>query len=151
MMRATSIWIVALACAGAAACGSTQKPGRQLMDDVRTYQEGLRWRRYEDSASRLPAKVREMFLDVHEELDDELRVDDYEIMRVKFDGEKLAMVQVKITWHLDSVGIVHDTVVEQKWRLHKRSWYLVGEQQRRGEEIPGLAGTVLPAKEEVVD
>jgi hypothetical protein len=137
--------IVSLLVAGVAACGGGQKPADDLIFDVRGYQEGLRWRRYEDSAARLKPSVRESFLDQREELDDELRVDDYEIIRVKLAAKggkggkrEKATVLVKVTWHLDSVGIVNDTTVEQSWERHKAGWILVGEKRRRGDEMPGL-------------
>jgi hypothetical protein len=120
-------------------CGGGQKTTDDLLFDVRGYQEGLRWRKYEDSAARLAPSAREDFLDKRDELDDELRVDDYEIMRVKMTDEgKKATVQVKITWHMDRVGVVKDTVVEQGWERHKVGWILVGEKRKRGAEMPGV-------------
>jgi hypothetical protein len=121
------------------ACGGTQKPAENLMDDVRGYHEGLRWQRYEDAAARLPTAARERFLDAREELDEELKIDDYEITRVKLGrSEKKAVVQVKVVWHLDSVGVVHDTVIEQQWESRRRMWFLVSEKVKRGEPMPGL-------------
>src|SRR5687767_3169217 len=120
-------------------CGGQQKPADDLLFDVRGYQEGLRWRRYEDSAARIKPSAREDFLDRRDELDEELRVDDYEIMRVKLtDQGKGATVQVKITWHMDGVGVVKDTVVEQSWERHKVGWILVAEKHKRGDEMPGV-------------
>ena len=127
----------------AAACGGTQKPSQNLMEDLRAYHEGLRWQRFEDTAARLPASMREAFLDARDELEDELRVDDYEITRVRFGrSEKVAHVQVKVSWHLDSVGVVHETVVEQRWEEKKRAWFLFGEKVKRGEPMPGLVAAV---------
>ena len=136
-MRRVVLALAVVACG--AACGGNQKPQDDLLYNVRGYQEGLRWRRYEDSASRLAPSKREAFLDKRDELDDELRVDDYEIMRVKMQAQgKKATVQVKLTWHLDSVGIVKDTVVEESWERHKTGWFLVGEKLKRGPEMPGV-------------
>ncbi len=127
------------------ACGGQQKPADDLLFDVRGYQEGLRWRRYEDAAARLKPSSREDFLDKRDELDDELRVDDYEIMRVKMTskGQK-ATVQVKLTWHMDGVGVVKDTVVEQSWERHRAGWMLVAEKHKRGDEMPGVVEAGVP-------
>jgi hypothetical protein len=130
---------IAVLCLVVAACGAQQRPGVELMDDIRTYQEGLRWRRWDEAALRLPPGRRDAFLETHEELDAELRIVDYEIERVRLaPGSTTATVQVKYTWHLDSVGVVHDSIVEQRWRRVNRAWFLVAERLKRGEDFPGL-------------
>ena len=100
-------------------CGGTAKDSDDLIDEVRGYQEGLRWRRWEDAAARVPPGEREAFLDQRESLEEELSIDDYEITRVKMKSggksvKEGAVVLVKYTWHVDSVGVVYDTVVELK-------------------------------------
>lgn len=130
---------IVLMLATMAGCASPQKKTEDFLDDVRLYQEGLRWRRYDDAAARrLPAE-REDFLDEREELDEDLRIDDYEIERVKF-GQKrsMAVIQVKFVWHLDSVGSVHETVVEQAWEMRGKSWLLIAEARKRGKPMPGV-------------
>jgi len=121
------------------ACGSSPKDGEDLLGEVRFYSEGVRWKKYEDAAARIPPGEREAFLDQKESLDDELHIDDYEIARVKLkDGKEGAVVQVKYTWHLDSVGVVYDTVVEQIWERRGVRWLRVAESRKRGERMPGL-------------
>lgn len=131
--------VVVLLLLGVAGCASPQKKTEDFLDDVRLYQEGLRWRRYDDAAARrLPAE-REDFLDAREELDEDLRIDDYEIERVKFASKRsAAVIQVKFYWHLDSVGSVHETVVEQAWEMRGKSWLIVAEARKRGEPMPGV-------------
>lgn len=124
----------------AAGCGGQQKNVDDLIDSARGYHEGVRWRRYEDAAARRVPAEREAFLDERSELDEDLRIDDYEIERVKIrTGHKAAILQVKYTWHLDSVGVVHDTVVVQAWEHRGRDWLLVTEYRKRGEPMPGVA------------
>lgn len=111
-----------------------------LLSDVRGYQEGLRWRRLEDAAARVPPADREQFLDRLERLEGELFIDDYEITRVKLapGGEK-ATVQVKLTWHLDSVGVVYESVLESTWQKLGKGWLRTAETLMRGEAVPGVA------------
>jgi hypothetical protein len=120
-----------------AACATGMKAQEDLMYDVRAFQEGLRWRKYDMAADYVPATTRERFLDAHDDIDGDLRIDDYELMRVKLaeDHEK-ADVRVRYTWHLDSVGAVHDTVVEQQWVRQGKVWRIVASEHRRGEEMP---------------
>jgi hypothetical protein len=107
------------------------------MTDVRTFQEGLRWRKYDMAADYVPAKAREQFLDAHDDVDGDLRIDDYELMRVKVeDGKEKALVRVRYTWHLESLGAVHDTVVEQGWEKQGKVWRIVANEHKRGEEMP---------------
>ncbi len=76
------IWIVLVF--GLAACGgSARERNESLTDDVRSFQDGVRWRRYEIAAEFVPPDRREKFLDGRDENDHDFRVDDYEIERVK--------------------------------------------------------------------
>jgi hypothetical protein len=138
--------IVAAACLVVmAACASQQKKTESLLEQSQRYQEGLRWQRFEDAASHVPPSQREAFLDEHDELSEDLRIDDYEVIRVKFkkDHEE-ARVQVKYTWHLDSEGVVKETVTDQRWERHGVNWWLADEVVKRGENMPGV--TKKPAK-----
>jgi hypothetical protein len=129
-MRA--LWLLVLV-----ACAGSLKKSEDLMTDVRTYQEGLRWRKYDMAADYVPGPERERFLEERDEVDRDLRIDDYELERVKLeDGRERALVRVKYTWHLDSVGAVHDTVVEQSWERQGKVWRIVGSAHKRGEEMP---------------
>jgi len=121
------------------ACGNSPKDGQDLLGEVRLYAEGIRWRKYEDAAARIPPGQREAFLDQRESLDDELHVDDYEIDRVKLKDDKdKAIVQLTYTWHLDSVGVVYDTVIEQVWEMRGPRWLRISESRKRGERMPGV-------------
>jgi hypothetical protein len=106
------------------------KAQESLIDDVRAFQEGLRWRKYDLAADYVPARVRERFLDAREEVDADLRIDDYEVERVKLaDGDR-AEVRVRYTWHLDSVGMVHVAVVDEDWERQGKVWRILASEQR---------------------
>lgn len=128
--------IFAMAAVACAACGATPK-GETLMEAVRTYNEGVRWERFAAAASRVPARERETFLDEREELAEDLRITDYEVVRVKDKGD-VADVQVKLTWYKDSEGTVHETWAKQAWERQGKAWRIVGEARVRGADMPGL-------------
>jgi hypothetical protein len=131
--------LVALAVAATAACGAAPKSSETLMDSVRGYHDGLRWQRYPTAASMIPPAERDLFLDERDEIADDLRISEYEIMRVSFDdGQDRAVLRVRYTWHRDSEGIVHDTTAEQNWERHGKRWLLVEEERVRGEPMPGV-------------
>ena len=130
---------VVVVVASLAACASPQKRTESLLETSTRFQEGLRWRRFEDAASHVPPAEREDFLDEHDKLDADLRIDDYEVIRVHFkDGHEEAQVQVKYSWHLDGEGVVKETVTDQKWKLHGSAWWLEEEAKKRGEDMPGI-------------
>jgi hypothetical protein len=121
------------------ACAGKQKQTENLIKTSTGFQEGLRWGRFEEAASHVPPAEREAFLDEHDELAEELRIDDYEVIRIHFkDSHEEARVQVKYTWHMDGEGIVKETVTDQTWLLHGTAWLLEDEVLKRGEPMPGV-------------
>jgi hypothetical protein len=135
--RAATLVILLAVCT--AACATRQKKTETLLETSQRYQEGIRWQRFEDAASHVPPALREAFLDEHDELSEDLRIDDYEVIRVKFKkNNEEARVQVKYTWHRDSEGLVKETVTDQRWKLHGLTWLLEEEVVRRGEDMPGV-------------
>jgi hypothetical protein len=138
-MTLRSIPLAVAAALAAAACGAAPRQIPDITDELRGYHEGLRWRRYDDSALRIAPREREAFLDEREELDEDLRIDDWELLRLRFrDDRERARVDVRFTWHLDSRGIVHKSVVRQEWERRGDLWILAAEVQLRGEAMPGV-------------
>lgn len=144
-MKALLLSLVLVTACGAA---SGRSRGEDLTTDLRTFHEGLRWRRYDDAADHVPAALRSRFLDAHETLDDDLRIDDYEVVRVTWNGKSEATVRVRCTWHLDSVGSVHETTVDQSWERQGKTWRIVAAAHHKGETLPPDTLTVAPASPE---
>ena len=133
----TMRWLFVLALVVCGACSGGMSRTEDLLTDVRTFQEGIRWRKYDMAADYVPAASRERFLEMQEVIDKDLRIDDYELERIKVEeGQTAARVSVKYTWHLDSVGTVHDTVVEERWERQGKVWRVVASEHKRGEEMP---------------
>lgn len=131
-----------------AACGSQLKTDN-FMVTVRSFNEDLRWRRLPSAASKLPPAQRVAFLDERESLEDDLRIDDWEVKRVRWSGDRLrARVQVRYTWHSDRRGIVRKTTSLQQWELHGKRWLMVAEHRLRGHDMPGLADRSETAQDE---
>ena len=112
-----------------------------MMYDIRAYNEGLRWDKLPQSAVRIPPAERDAFLDEREQLQDELRIDDFDITRLKTEGETKdrADVQIRWVWHMDREGIVKETTSKQSWKRHGSRWLMLHEVFVRGDEMPGLA------------
>lgn len=122
-----------------AACGGAPKSQDTLAESIRGYNEGVRWQRYAMAAAKILPRERAEFIDEMDERGEDLRITDYEIVRVEPRGDREARVQIKVTWYRDSEGIVHDTTATQKWERHGKAWFMVEEARQRGAEMPGLA------------
>lgn len=122
------------------ACGASRKRTADLVYDIRTYNEGIRWNKLPQAAVHILPQKREAFLDEREELEEELRIDDFELQRVKMsdDKQESALIQIRWTWHMDSEGIVKTTTTRQKWRRFGSRWLMVAEHHVRGDEMPGV-------------
>ncbi|HEY4181586.1 MAG TPA: hypothetical protein VGM90_32285 [Kofleriaceae bacterium] len=131
---------------GLGACGGAQKDTETLTESVRNYNEGVRWERYTMAASSLPPKLRGAWVDEMDKRSKDLRITDYEILRMDPAGERSAQVQVKMTWYLDSVGSVKETHAMQTWERKGKEWYMVDEVRLRGDEMPGLTEPVAPVE-----
>ena len=120
-------------------CGAAQREPEPLDQAVRLYNEGVRWQRFDEAASRLPVERRDDFLDQRDQLHEDLRISQYDIIRVRYDGkQRRARVQVKYTWYRESRGVVHETHAVQTWHRGEEIWVMRGERHLRGESMPGL-------------
>jgi hypothetical protein len=129
------MWIVLVI----AACGGAQQQTDNLGEAIRSYNDGVRWGRYSIAASRLPATERSKFTDEMDEISNDLRITDYEVVRVDAKGSREAHVQIKLQWYKESEQIVRETHALQTWERHGRDWLMVDESRMRGAPMPGLA------------
>jgi hypothetical protein len=123
-----------------AAC-HTPKSGETLAESVRNYNEGVRWERYTMAAANVPPAERGEFLDSADERAKDLKITDYEIVRMEQKSDQLAQVQIKVSWYLDSEQKLRETSALQTWERHGKTWWVVDEKRLRGEEMPGLRET----------
>ena len=139
MARCPLVRVAILAALVVSGCGGMQR-SEDLLTAVTTYNDGVRWSRFPAAASKLMPAERDAFLDERDQLADDLRITDYEVIRVRADQSAVrAVVQIKYTWFLDSRGIVHETHSVQDWERHGKFWMLAAEHRMRGEAMPGLA------------
>jgi hypothetical protein len=132
-------------------CGATPQNGETLIESVRTFNDGVRWQRYSAAAARLPAAERSAFVDEWDQRSTDLKVTDYDVVRVSQDGERRAKIQVKIAWYRDSEGTLRETHALQTWEQHGKAWFLMDARRLRGAEMPGLAEPLTPAKDPDAD
>ena len=131
--------LVAILLVMAAGCGAAaSQSGESLTDSVRSYNDGIRWGRFDNAAIHIPPAQRSQFVDDWDQRSKDLKVTDYEVVKVQPRGAREAKVEVKLEWYKDSEGLVHETRAQQTWERHGRLWLLVDEARVRGTEMPGL-------------
>ena len=132
-MRAALMAILMLGC-GAASLHSEP----DLSESIRQFNDGVRWERFAAAASAIPPRERAQFVDDMDERAGDLKVTDYEVVKVDPRGEREARVQVKLSWYKASEGTVHETHAIQTWERHGKAWWMVDEMRLRGAQMPGL-------------
>jgi hypothetical protein len=136
-MRKT-IAALALTLASLGACAGSQKTKSDLDEQVRNYNEGVRWERFSAAAASLPPPQRASFVDEMDQRAQDLKITDYEIVKVDPRGPREARVQVKMSWYKESEGTVRETHSIQTWERRGKDWLLVDQTRLRGAEMPGL-------------
>jgi hypothetical protein len=121
-----------------AACGGAQQNSETLAESIRSFNEGVRWQRYEVAAVSIPPRERSKFVEAMDERAEDLKITDYEIVRVDRTGEKDARVQVKVSWYVETEGTLKETHAMQHWQRKGKAWLMVDQSRHRGDEMPGL-------------
>jgi hypothetical protein len=136
-MRLITVAVMTGALASGCA-GMTAQSGDTLTDSVRSYNEGIRWARFETAATHVPPGQRAQFVDDWDQRAKDLRITDFEVVKVVQKGAREARVEVKLEWYRDSEGTVRETRAMQTWERHGKLWLMVDEARVRGAEMPGL-------------
>lgn len=135
-----AIWFVLLA-----GCASA-KTGDTLADSVRVYNDGVRWERFGVAAKHVPPPQRSMFVDEADERAEDLKITDYEVVRVDAKDDREATVRIKLSWYRESEGTLRETQAVQTWEKHGKTWWMVDETRLKGHEMPGLTEPARPAE-----
>lgn len=130
-------WLFAVATFMLVGCGGPQTSD-PLGDAVRSYNEGVRWGRYEVAATHIAPKERAQFVDDADERAKDLKITQYDVVRVERRSARAATVHVKVEWYKESEGTLHETHAKQTWEKHGGAWLMVEEARFRGSEMPGL-------------
>ncbi len=133
----------------AAGCGSAiRKDTDTLTESIRVFNEGVRWQRYAVAATAIPPAQREKFVDEMDQRSEDLKITDYEVVKVAPAGAKAAKVQIKVSWYSDREGTLHETHALQSWEQHGKEWWMVDAVRVRGHEMPGLTDRTTPEDSE---
>jgi hypothetical protein len=125
-------------------CGAPQvRAQNDLAESVRQFNDGMRWERFTIAASSIPPPQRAQFVDDMDQRSADLKITDYDVVRVDPRGDREARVQIKLSWYKASENTVHETHALQTWERHGKTWLMVDETRVRGAEMPGLPEPVM--------
>ena len=127
-----TLWLVTLA-----ACAALPRNNELLGDQIREYNEHLRWERFDRASQFIPAKDRASRVDEWDERAHEVKITGFDVVKVDRHGDE-ARVQVKVEWYKTSDNTVHETQAVQTWERRGKDWLVVDETRLRGKEMPGL-------------
>lgn len=115
-----------------AACGA-EGPRDKLRHAAFSFNEGLRWGRYNEVLPRVDEAAREHFMELHEEWGDAVRISSAEpVQYVIADDDQRADITVQFTWYRVDEMEVHTTRTVQHWEQRDGEWLLVGEEHLSG-------------------
>ncbi|MGE0872544.1 MAG: hypothetical protein AB7P03_28580 [Kofleriaceae bacterium] len=137
-MRPILLAVLVVLPLSAAGCGAPQRDSDTLAESIRSFNEGVRWQRFANAATRIPPEQRSQFVDDMDQRAEDLKIIDYEIVRVDTRGPREAKVHVKLSWYLDSEGTLRETHSMQTWERQGKLWMMVDEARVRGAQMPGL-------------
>ena len=137
-MRAALITVLLSACAAAQVHSEND-----LSESIRQFNDGIRWERFSIAATSIPPPQRAQFVDDMDQRAGDLKITEYDVVKVDPRGEREAHVQVKLSWYKASEGTVHETHALQTWERHGKIWLMVDESRLRGAEMPGLSESVM--------
>lgn len=126
-------------------CGARPQATETLAESIRGYNDGVRWQRFEVAATRVPARERSKFVEEMDERAEDLRITEYDVVKVDRTSERVAKVQIKVSWYKDTEGTLRHTHAVQTWERHGKVWLMVDESRMRGAEMPGLAEPIADA------
>ena len=133
-MRAALVAILMFGC-GAASLHSEA----DLSESIRQFNDGVRWERFAAAATAIPPRERSQFVDDMDERAGDLKITDYEVVKVDARSEREARVQIKLSWYKATEGTVDEAHAVQTWERHGKAWWMVDESRLRGAQMPGLA------------
>src|SRR5579871_6355199 len=103
--------------AGCGAMAAAHADSDSFDDAVRAYHDGMTWARFDAAATHVPPKERAQFVDDWDERSKDLKITEYEIVKVTQHGSHDAKVEIKLEWYLESRNTVHETRVVETWKL----------------------------------
>jgi len=136
--RIALVATLALVSVGCAA--SADSLGKTLAFASFEFNDGVRWRKYQQVSKRLSPVIRDAYLDHAERADEKINVSEINLLRTKIDVKrKAAVLRFRYIWHRTNRGLVRKTVVVEHWKQIKDVWFVIKILHASGKEFPLFA------------
>ncbi len=133
-----SRWIAgALALALTGCLSATQRREDDLIREARTFNDDLRWARWEAMCADMLADDKQAFMARVDLVGDDLVMGDFEVKAVRFDANSQgASVTVDVEWYRKSDPTLRSTTLAQRWETRGARWMMVKQRRSRGDRFP---------------
>jgi hypothetical protein len=127
MWKREAGWLVLSVMLGlTVACGGGQMSSAgKLQMSVDTFNEHMRWGRYDAASSHLIVKDREAFMGRYDELGEDYKVVDYEVKSVKLQPNGDAVSETVVKWLREPNMTVKKDKVRETWRYFDGTWLMI--------------------------
>lgn len=116
---------------------ATQRREDDLVREARTFNDDLRWARWESMCADMLAADKQAFMDRVDLVGKDLVMGDFEVKAVRFEKESQgATVTVDVEWYRKSDPTVHSTTLTQHWETRDARWMMVKQKRSRGDRFP---------------
>jgi hypothetical protein len=127
--------VLGLALAGC--FSATQKREDDLVRDARMFNDDLRWARWDQMASSMPAEDKRLFLARVDLVGPDLVICDFEVKSVHFaTGSSAATVTVYVEWYIKSDPSLRNATLEQHWESRDGRWMMIKQRRSHGDRFP---------------
>jgi hypothetical protein len=132
-----NIRLIVLGLALAGCFSATQRREDDLVRDARVFADDLRWARWDQMGSSMPAEDKRLLMERVELVSRDLVMCDYEVTSVHFDtGSSTATVTVSIDWYAKSDPSLRNATLEQRWESRGGRWIMIKQRRSHGDRFP---------------
>jgi hypothetical protein len=144
-MTGARLFALVVASLSLACFTSAQRKEDVLIKNARTFNDDLRWARWEAMTTVMPEGDALDFRNRVALLEEELEMADYEVHAITFapDGTS-AKVGARFQWYTKHDPVVRDTTLEQRWEYRAGTWQMTGMRRVKGDRFGLVPEPVTP-------
>jgi hypothetical protein len=107
------------------------------MREARQFADDLRWARWDQVGSTMPAEDKRLFMERVDLVGNDLEMSDYEVKSIHFDpGSSAATVTVAIAWYSKRDPTLRNATLEQRWESQQGHWIVTKQRRSHGDRFP---------------
>jgi hypothetical protein len=116
---------------------ASQRREEDLIRDARQFNDDLRWARWDQVGSTMPAEDKRLFMERVDLVGNDLVMCDYEVKSIHFDHDSsAATVTVTIEWYGKRDPTLRNATLEQRWESLHGHWMLAKQRRSHGDRFP---------------